>query len=364
MFLIPWDSPRLIHFRSNSNTGGLCLLKRILALLADGTDYVGELASYLNSRSDFIFKSVIFNSINELKKFMKEYSVEMILCNESFRHEIPSDTENVCFLSEDGEVMETFETEESRWHRVFKYQSSETIKKDITDYYNRKQRKTLEEIQEIEARKRIVCVCSPIGGCYSSTFALALAQYYSLGGKTLFISFDPFFEYPGEEKNMAEKNLTDLMYFIQAGEPGLAGFIGNMAMRRNSLDYLSGVSHWFDIQEISRETMHTLIEFLNSSCDYENIVFDMRIMGGAGIELLAGSKTVYLLKRYGYNASRAVDEWKRQIRFANYSSILEKTRELVIPHDELLEGNYDFDILLKGHLGQFIEELEGLRYCR
>ncbi len=342
----------------------MCFLKRILAILADGTDYMGELASYLNSGSDFIFKSIIFNNVRELKKFMNEYTVEMILCNEDIRHELPSETENVCFLSEDGEVMETAETEETRWHRIFKYQSSEMIKKEVTDYYNKKQRKTIEEIRQIEARKRIICVCSPIGGCYCSTFALALAQYCSFGGKTLFISFDPFFEYPGEEKSQADKNLTDLVYYIQARESQVAEFVSKMAVHRESLDYISGVSHWFDIAEISRENMRILIECLNETCEYENIIFDMRIIGGAGIELLAGSKSVYLLKKNGYNASKAVDEWKRQIRFANCGSILEKTRELVIPQDELLEGNYSFDILLKGHLGRFIEELEGLKYCR
>ena len=79
---------------------------------------------------------------------------------------------------------------------------------------------------------------------------------------------------------------------------------------------------------------------------------------------MAGSKTVYVAKKHGSRAARAVEEWKRQIRFANFDSLLEKTREIEIPYDELLSGEYSFDVLLKGHLGQFIEEMEGLKYCR
>ena len=91
-----------------------CLLKRILALLSDGTDYSVELASYLKSRKDFIFKPVLFNDLSELNRFTGEFNVDMLLCDESREHEIPAQIENVCFLCEDCEVMETSETDEAR----------------------------------------------------------------------------------------------------------------------------------------------------------------------------------------------------------------------------------------------------------
>ena len=339
-------------------------MKRILALLADGTEYSGELASYLSSKRDFIFKPVLFNNINELRKFIKEYTIDLLLCDEGASDEIPAEIENVCFLCEDSEVMETGETEDSRWHRIFKYQSTEIIIRDMIDYYKGKQRKTSEEIKAIEANKRIICVSSPLGGSYSSTFALALSYYLSKGGKTLFISFDPFFEYPGEDKSNSEKNLTDLMYFMEITSSGIADFISRIALSEGSLDYVSGVSHWFDIADMPRRKMRTIMEELNSSQRYENIVFDLKIMGDAGIELLAGCKEIYVPEKHGYNASKVIDEWKRQIRFANHERILDKAREFEIPYDELLVGEYGFDVLLKGHLGQFIEEMEGLRYSR
>ena len=339
-------------------------MERILALLADGTDYSAELASYFKTRKDFIFKPVLFNDISELNKFSKEFTVDMLLCDEVNENDIPASFDNVCFLCEDSEVMETSEIEAARWHRIFKYQSSEMIIRDIVEYYKRKQQKTAKELKAVIARKRIVCVCSPTGGSYASTFALALADYYSLGGKTLFISFDPFFEYPGEEKSRADKNLTDLMYYMEVTYSGLDEFVSRMAVHKGSLDYVSGVSHWFDISDMPRGKMRALIESLNNSDKYENIVFDLRITGDAGIELMAGSKCIYLTKRYGARGSKAVEEWKRQIRFANFESILDKTKEIEVPYDELLVGEYSFEVLLKGHLGQFIEEMEGLKYSR
>ena len=339
-------------------------LERILALLADGTDYTAELASYFKTRKDFFFKPVLFNDINELNRFSKEFTVDLLLCDEVNENDIPSSYDNVCFLCEDSEVMEAADTEAARWHRIFKYQSSEKIIRDIVEYYKRKQQKTAEELKAVVAKKRIVSVCSPVGGSYASTFALALAGYYSIGGKTLFISFDPFFQYPGEDKNRADKNLTDLIYYMEVSVSGLDEFVSRMAVRRGSLDYVSGVSHWFDISDMSRTKMRALMESLNNTDRYENIVFDLRITGDAGIELLAGSKNIYVTKKPGAQAARAVEEWKRQIRFANFENILEKTREIEVPYDELLAGEYSFEVLLKGHLGQFIEEMEGLRYSR
>ncbi len=339
-------------------------MKRILALLADDTDYSAELALYLGSKKDFIFKPVLFNNINELRKFVKEYTVDLLLCNENAGSEIPSQIENVCFLCEDSEVMETGEAEDTRWHRIYKYQSTEKIIRDMTDYYKGRQRKTSEEIRAVKANKRIICVTSPLGGSYASTFSLALAYYLSQGGKTLFISFDPFFEYPGEDKSKSEKNLTDLMYFMEVTRSGVADFISRIALNEGSLDYVSGVSHWFDIADMPRKKMRAIMEELNSSELYENIVFDLRILGDAGIELLAGCREIYVLKKHGNNASKIIDEWRRQIRFANQDSILEKVKEIEIPYDELLAGEYSFEVLLKGHLGQFVEEMEGLRYSR
>ncbi len=332
--------------------------------MADGTDYTAELASYFKTRKDFFFKPVLFKDINELNRFSTEFTVDMLLCDEAAENEIPSSFDNVCFLCEDSDVMESNDTEAAKWHRIFKYQSSEKIIKDIVEYYKRKQQKTAQEIQAVVARKRIVTVCSPSGGSYASTFALALAAYYSIGGKTLFISFDPFFQYPGEDKSRADKNLTDLVYYMEVSVSGLDDFVSRMAVHRGSLDYVSGVSHWFDISDMSRTKMRALMESLNNTDKYENIVFDLRITGDAGIELLAGSKNIYVTKKHGPQALRAVEEWKRQIRFANFESILERTKEIEVPYDEFLTGEYGFEVLLKGHLGQFIEEMEGLRYSR
>ncbi len=333
--------------------------------MADTSGYCGELASYFNSKSDFIFKSILFDSADELAGFISSTPVDMLLCDEDMTSDIPPGVENVCLLCDESYVSDEAGYGVSGiYHRIFKYQSSEAIMEELVSYYKSRQMKIREDREVFEADKRIICVHSPMGGCYSSTFALALSQYLSKGGKTLFISFDPFFMYPGEDKNRADKNLTDLIYYMEVSGKGVASFVEKLTYRRDDLDYISGVSHWFDIADMSREKMRKLIEELNASGLYDNIVFDLRIMGEASMELLTGCKEIYMPLKKGSGSAGTVNEWKRQMLYANKPAIIEKTKEITVPYDELLDGEYSFDVLLKGRLGRFIEELEGLRYSR
>ena len=339
-------------------------MDRILAILADETDYAQELAAYLNTRKNFIFKTVLFRNPVQLKKYYGENQIDMLLCSEDAVKNNEFRIENICVLSEACGAGELFSSDEHGYHMIFKYQSTEAVMKEIVDYYHSRQRKEETESQPVVAKRRIICVCSPVGGSHASTFGLALAEYFSMGGRTLFISLDPFFAYPGEEKSHTDKNLSDLMYYMEVARGGIMDFVTRLAHRRGALDYISGVSHWFDIVDMSKKNLHRLIDVLNTDDTYTNIVFDMGTAGSASMELLTGCRDIYLISGKGSNALRAVNEWKRQLLFSNHADILDKTKELELPFDELLEGDYTFDSLLKGRLGRFIEETEGLQYCR
>lgn len=340
-------------------------MDRVLAILADESDYSLELASYLRTRDNFIFKPLLFNSISEIQEYKKENCLDMLLCPSGTEIRDLSQIEKVCYLCENIDVYEKQHNKNKGNIRyIFKYQSSEAIMRELIDCYSDNNKDDENSQADPDDGKRLVCVYSPSGGCYSSTFALALAEYYSKGGNTLFISFDPFFIYPGETKNLTDRNLTDLMYYMEVTYAGVGSFVESLAVHKGTLDYVSGVSHWFDIADMSRKKVRILLDALSKYDKYRNIVFDLGRMGEASIEMLSGCKSVYLPLKNSGSCTRAVDEWKRQIRFANHNEIIEKTKELEVPYDELLEGEYNFDHLLKGHLGRFIEDMEGLRYCR
>ncbi len=328
-------------------------MERILALLVDEQEYAGELSAYLSSKSDFIFKPVIFTGSDLFLDYEENHNVDLLLCSEGFMPELKgrARTQNICILTEHSLVGEQTES-----NIIFKYQSSEEILREIMEFYS--SYKSAAPENETIADKRFICVCSPLGGSYCSTYSLALADYYSKKGHTLFISFDPFFLLPGESKKYTDKNLSDIIYFLQIYEKNPMEFIGRVANRRGNLEYVSGVSHWFDIADITPLQMRKLFTALCESDVYESIVVDMGGLGSAGIELLAGCSSIYVPIRRTSGYKRILEEWKRQLSFSGQREILQKVVERELPFDETLSGDYEFECLLDGLMGRYIKETE------
>ena len=202
---------------------------------------------------------------------------------------------------------------------------------------------------------KVYSVCSPVGGSYSSTFSLALAMYLSKRCNTLFMSFDPFFILPESEKNPAEKDLTDVIFYLNGMQSYLMEFIKKLTTKVGRLECISGVSHWFDLYDMSTENMHDLIEIIcNSNC-YDSIVFDIGIIGAASMEVLLSSDRIYVPLKHDISSEKKVKEWKRQLRYCGREELLERVINVEIPEDDGLKGEYGYDALLSGKLGSFLE---------
>ncbi len=337
-------------------------MERTLAILANEREYAQELAEYLNSRDEFIFRALAFSDCEAVKEYEKSNSLDMLLCDEEIALTGGSEyqTDNICILSE-----YSFVREDSRYPGIFKYQSSEQIMSEIIQLYGHRIKHKAAEALQDNVRQRLICVCSPVGGCYKSTYALALAEYYARRGKTLFFSFDPFFSFPGEMKCPQDKNLTDVIYYLEQSGREISLFIQKVIRRMGNLDYISGVSHWFDICDMKPVHMRRLIEAFCQNDYYENIVIDLGIIGAAGMEILMACTDIYAPIGKDIRSEQKLEEWKKQLSFCGQGNILDKITRISLPYDEELNSSeYDFDFLLKGKLGRYIEETEGSRYSK
>lgn len=140
--------------------------------------------------------------------------------------------------------------------------------------------------------------------------------------------------------------------------------VKKLTHKRGNLECISGASCWFDIYEMKSAHMDQLLtELMKVQC-YETVVFDVGIIGAAAMDVFLASDIVYVPKGRDASASGKLDEMKRQISFLGQAQVLDKMKEIVIPHDELLADGYSYDTLLKGRVGKFIEEMEGMQYIR
>lgn len=337
-------------------------MERILAILSTEADYARGLASYLSGSGDFIFKPMVFTEPSAYKKFEESNHVDVLLYTEEVEAEIGTElkAENVCMLVGCSVVGE------AGLHTIFKYQSSKNIKHEIIELYGKSKKNFTEKLSVItpgkedsdEAGKNI-CVCSPIGGSYCSTYALALAKYYSQKGKTLFMSFDPFFLFPGESKSRLDRNLSDILYYLQIDDRNLMGFMEGIVHKAGALDYISGVSHLFDISDISPANMRKLFKSLTEEGKYRTIIFDLGTIGTAGLELMANCEKVYLTAKRGRQYEKTILEWRRQLALSGDNFIIDKVCEREVPYDEMLAGDYSLERILDGAVGGFIAETEG-----
>lgn len=338
-------------------------MKRILAIRTEEEEYGEELAKQFNRKTDWVFHSLVFTDEQLYRDFEENNRIDMLLCDENLlkKAETPYCADSICMLTECGFALE----EEGEYPAIFKYQASEQIMKEILKNYGKRQENLASVLPERQGRRRIYSIISPVGGSHSSTFALALAYYFSLGEKTLFISLDPFFSLPGEEKHPKEKNLSDLIYYLEQtqGKDMLSQLRGATVSKGN-LDCISGVSHWFDLCDMNPSHMSAILDAIYSAECYSSIVFDVGITGQAIMEIFLVSDTIFVPVGTDFASTSKYKEWRRQIQFVGQAQLLDKVKEIYLPHDEILENEYTYEQLLKGRIGKLIEESEGMQYIR
>lgn len=335
-------------------------MKRILAIRSNAYEYAEELAKQFNRKSDGIFHTLVFTDEESYRDFEANNRVDMLLCDEDMLRADNREkfqAENICALTELGIALE-----DSEIPGIFKYQSAESIMKEILHHFNKRQ-ETAVERRGVNAH-RVYSVTAPYGGSYSSTFALALAYYHAQGERTLFISFDPFFQLPGEIKDAKDRNLTDIIYYLEQGQKNVLSHVKKMTRKAGELECVSGASHWFDLYEMKPAHMSSLLDELNGDSAYETVIFDVGVIGASSMEVFLASDTIYVPAPKDNSSSMKLSEWKRQISFCGQAQLLDRIKEVRVPFDELLENGYSFDTLLKGRLGKFIEEMEGMQYIR
>lgn len=334
-------------------------MKKILAIRDTDVSYSEQLAKGLNRIGDSIFHAVVFSDISSMVDYEKNNYIDVLLCEESFYYDELE-------YSKAGLIIKlanvSTAAEGNSENMIFKFQSTESIMREIMRLYGRQQKS--EENLSSNLKTKIISICSPVGGSYSSTFSLALATYYSQKCKTLYLSLDPFFTLPGEKKDPYENNFTDVIYYLDQSGGNVSKHILSKISHMNSLDYIAGASHWFDLYDMRPEHMHTMIEELCGSGVFDVIVIDVGIIGAASMELLLVAEKIYTPVGNYANAAQKISEWKRQISFCGKMELLDKIEEIKLPYDELLDGQYEIGNILKGRTGRMIEEMEVEKYIK
>ncbi|MBR5179012.1 MAG: hypothetical protein IKW90_09490 [Lachnospiraceae bacterium] len=336
-------------------------MKPVLVIRTSDKEYGEKLANNFNRSADSIFQTYVFSETEAFEEFAKTNIINVLLCDEDIsiiegedlRADLMINLTEASFVRED-------DVADGCIHTIIKFQPYDDIIKEVKSLYRDFLTPDRPKEKAEMLIKKLRVVCSPIGGAYSSTFALALASYYSQTGPTIFLTFDPFFVLPNKEKDIREGTLSDLWLYLSQGSgvsyPNvrMAEHIRFCASRYGNLELLNSVSYWYDICDIDEVIMHNILDSICNTGVFQNAVFDLGFFGKPSIQALEAADIIYVPTVDTPLNQKKIAEFKRQLSYSNNGIFMEKIRELNLPVDEGLKGEYDYSKLLEGKLGRYI----------
>lgn len=339
--------------------------RKKFAVLDSHCEYVECLARYLEGKQDFPFEVVTFTEHSAYLAYEKKHKVEILLCEEEFALGHASEYNPRVFIV----LTEYYASETASGYRaVFKYQSAETLLTEVGSIRNSVLASDKTE-ESCLKRAKVFGICSPSGGSCKSTLALAMALKQSKKERTLFLSFDPFYNIPGTQKEIKDQSLSDIIYYLKQNPENLHDKIRMVIKRQSCLDYVMGVAHWVDLMDITGSDMKELLEELIYNMSYDSIIIDIGMFSSASMDTLRFCDKIYVPTlgedESGLEREKA-KEWTRQIKFIGGEKLLKRMKVVVVPVDEKLSGDgYSIEAIESGKVGKFAETLgygEGYAY--
>ena len=194
----------------------------------------------------------------------------------------------------------------------------------------------------------VFTVCSPVGGCGVSSFAMTLAQCLqeNCEGRVLFLAPEPSFPWQLFFRSSAPYNLSDLLYSLLTEEGTGAAWEAELdrvlSRQESGVWFIRPLTSLRDLELLSNRELALLFGKLRKRFAW--IVCDPGCCGGSLSEkILELSDRIYLLKR-----QNPVDDKKTE----NYLSSL----ELVPEEGNALRGRMKVMTVRRGRKGQFLPE--------
>jgi hypothetical protein len=322
-----------------------------LAIYDNEAEYANQLMEYMKRKQSLMKQIRVFTNELSLKEYLEHNTITILLMNETLKvEEIKHENiKNICTLSENNK--------EPLYHEyptIYKFQSADSIIQNLFSLYPgilKSNRPNIESNQNV----KIVCFFSLTNDIYRQVLALSFAKHYSDKKKTLYINLDLFQALPKMLNQMAEKGLSEFIYYLKQHTPNLHKKMKALVTSIDQLDYLQGVSFGTDIYEITGEDMQDWISELKTISEYEVIVFDMGNYYPSTMELFKESNQIVFSLGESKWEKAKYDNFVEQFNWARLEDILEKIHIITIPAKEQikLSNISPYEIIEDGYKGIF-----------
>ncbi|MDD3217584.1 MAG: hypothetical protein PHC41_01235 [Lachnospiraceae bacterium] len=314
--------------------------KKIMAVVDTESAYAYNFMEYLNQKRNIPFEIQAFTNVENLAKFTREQPVEILLISDQAMNDgvkqLP--IRQIIILSEGIMPLNLEE-----YPSVYKYQSSETVVREVLAYYGERQAKEVVPCM-LRNKTRVIGVYSPVGRSMKTSFALSAGQLLAKYKPVLYLNLEEYAGFEDMFQKTYEKNLSDLLYYQRQKEGNLACQMVGMIHSINGLDYLPPVLSPTDLIHTSYEEWEELIHVIQNQSEYEVLIIDV----GDGIDDLYNfldlCDVIYMPLLSDSISKAKVKQFENLLRMWDCIPVLEKIKKIqlerpkmVLPQEHYME---------------------------
>ncbi len=304
--------------------------KNVIAICDRDERYVYRLQEVLGSRESFPFQVSVFTDPDAFKESFGKGAYSLVLAGEGFYD--PSER-GMVYLKEKGD-------EGKAEHSILKYQSGESIRREIMGVYEQIYKK-VETVSGGGKSTELIGIFSPVCREIQTSFSILMGQFLAKDHKVLYLNFEPFSGLSGMAGKEGESDLMDLVYYLESGKERLLYKLESMVNSVNGLDYVAPVFSMPDLSQVSGENWLQLIRTLKETGSYDLVLLDLSEMVQGLLDVLRECDRIFTIaNREGMGLFR-MEQYTEMLQHLDYGDVEAHTVRCDLPHFKALPDSIE-----------------------
>lgn len=328
--------------------------KGTLAICDLDEAYTDSLLEHISEKQGLPFSTIAFTKKDALLKYMETHSIDLLLITDTNMDQNIAlhDIGKILILST-GRIL----LEYAEYESIFKYQSAESILRELLNHYVEIHEKK-GEISREGSTAEIIGVYSPIGRVGKTTFALTLGQILATDYKVLYINLEEFSAFDKILEHSYPGDLADLMYFFKQNPESLPIKLKAIVNSIHGMDYIPPLVYSGDLRNLDTGEWISMIQIIARTGGYQKIILDMSNMIKNVFEMLEICKYIYMPIRDDKLSLMKISAYEECLLRNENEKMIEKTIKIKLPKsgEQAWENNY-LENQLWGVFGDFIRKI-------
>lgn len=326
--------------------------KNMIAFCDSEDNYREEFMNYLKQVRELPFDVAVFSDTEELKEFCSRENPQLLVLSERVYEEELEQCGNVVVLDESPGG--TYPC------GIHKYQSADTIVKELTAYYMEKAAVSMAGAAG-ERHSKLIGIYSPIKRCLQTSTALVLGQLLAKEKRVLYLNFEHYSGFRKLTERDFAVDLIDLIYYMKHAKEKLIYRLQSMIQTINGLDYIPPAVSFQDMNEIPAGEWLELLDEIGRNSRYDYLILDLNESLAGIFEILQSCDYIYTIEKNDGMAYAKISQYEELLMRKEYTDILEKTKKVQLPYFRHLP--LQIEQLLYSELAEYMKTLiqtEGL----